>query len=100
MKQITTKEQQLVPERPAENQAVWLELFNAAVSADDAFQAECLRQFGSRAADGRYNRSAHDARTRAALDRKLEADDDLRAAQGQPWTPETARQRVGGTFGS
>lgn len=73
----------------------WLNLFNAAVSADDAFQAECVRQFGaSRAGDGRYSRAAHDARTREALARKLEADDNLRAAQGQ--TVNTSEVRSNG----
>lgn len=40
-----------------------------AYAADDEFQAECVRQFGAQAGNGRFNSPLHDARTAAARER-------------------------------
>lgn len=44
-------------------------LYRQAQQADNAFSAECTRQFGRLAGDMRYHNSAHDERTRAARDK-------------------------------
>lgn len=42
------------------------DLHDRAKVADEAFQAECVRQFGKDAGDKRYQSKLHDDRTRLA----------------------------------
>ncbi len=43
-----------------------LELWNAALAADDAFQTACIKQFGKSACDKRYQPKLFNSETRAA----------------------------------
>lgn len=55
--------------------------YSAACAADEAYQAELVRVYGSRAGDMRYQSSKHDDPALiAAREAKLKADDVWRAA--------------------
>lgn len=85
--------------------------YQIATQAQTAFTAETVRQFGKRSGDMRYVSAAFDYATNCAAVIKQRADADMHSAlesarafpvveRPQSWTPQTARQRVGGTFGS
>lgn len=57
------------------------------VEADNAFHAECVRQFGRNAGDRRYETASHDDRTRAARDAFLAAVQAHTQAQLEDATP-------------
>lgn len=59
------------------------QIYDSATRADEAFHAECVRQFGKAAGDKRYLPRLHDERTASAANAFQVAMAELRRAWGR-----------------